>query len=107
MSFDREGFDKEVGLLLQGVRKRREMTQEEIAAQIGIQRASYANIEGGRQRVPVDILWRAAIVLGVSISALVPEALQVPARVTEPTAQEDASFSTSYRLTDLLVKAAK
>jgi transcriptional regulator with XRE-family HTH domain len=89
MSFDREGFDKE------------------IAVQIGIQRASYANIEGGRQRVPVDILWRAAVVLGVSISALVPEPLQVPARVGAPTVQEDAGFSTSYNLGNLLVKAAK
>jgi transcriptional regulator with XRE-family HTH domain len=73
MAFDRAGFDKEVGLLLQLARKRREITQAEIAKQIGLPRASYANIESGRQRIPVDVLWRAAVVLNVSISSLVPE----------------------------------
>jgi transcriptional regulator with XRE-family HTH domain len=73
MAFDRPGFDKEVGLLLQLARKRREITQAELAKQIGLPRASYANLESGRQRIPVDILWRAAVVLNVSISSLVPE----------------------------------
>jgi hypothetical protein len=44
-----------------------------LAEKIGLPRASYANIEAGRQRIPVDIIWRAAIVLGVPISSLVPE----------------------------------
>src|SRR5258708_12260162 len=73
MAFDRPGFDKEVGLLLQLARKRREVTQAELAKKIGLPRASYANIESGRQRIPVDVLWRAAVVLNVSISSLVPE----------------------------------
>ena len=73
MSFDRPGFDKEVGLLLQLARKRREITQAELAEKIGLPRASYANLESGRQRIPVDVLWRAAVVLNVSISTLVPE----------------------------------
>jgi transcriptional regulator with XRE-family HTH domain len=73
MVFDRPGFDREVGLLLQLTRKRREITQAELAKKIGLPRASYANLESGRQRIPVDILWRAAVVLNVSISSLVPE----------------------------------
>jgi DNA-binding XRE family transcriptional regulator len=73
MEFDRPGFDREVGLRLLMMRKRRGTTQAALAEKIGLPRASYANIEAGRQRVPVDIVWRAAVVLGVPISSLVPE----------------------------------
>jgi len=75
MAFDRPGFDREVGLRLQLARKRREITQAELAKKIGLPRASYANLESGRQRIPVDILWRAAVILDVPISSLVPEPL--------------------------------
>jgi transcriptional regulator with XRE-family HTH domain len=96
MGFDRKGFDREVGRRLQLVRKRREMTQEQLAREIGITRASYANVEAGRQRIPLDIVWRAAVVLGVSISSLVPEAINrgaAAANVPAPLATD--VFSTS------------
>jgi len=105
MSFDRDGFDKEVGLLLQAARKRREMTQEELAAEIGVQRASYANIEAGRQRIPLDIVWRAAVVLGMPIASLVPEPI-APAshRPASAAATDERGFSTSFNLADLMVR---
>lgn len=73
MEFDRTGFDHEVGVRLGLARKRRKLTQEELALRIGVPRATYANVEAGRQRIPLDIVWRAAVVLGVQVSALVPE----------------------------------
>jgi transcriptional regulator with XRE-family HTH domain len=75
MEFDRAGFDREVGLRLQRARKKRGITQQELAKRIGLPRPSYANIESGRQRVPLDVVWRAAVVLDLSIAALVPEPL--------------------------------
>ncbi len=75
MKFDKAGFDREVGLRLQRARKERGITQEELAHRIGMPRPSYANIESGRQRVPLDVVWRAAIVLSQPISSLVPEPL--------------------------------
>jgi transcriptional regulator with XRE-family HTH domain len=75
MEFDRAGFDRDVGVRLQRTRKERGITQEELAKRLGLPRPSYANIESGRQRVPLDVVWRAAVVLGVSITALVPEPL--------------------------------
>jgi len=54
MDFDREGFDQEVGALLLRMRKDQELTQEELSSRIGITRATYASIEAGRQRVPLD-----------------------------------------------------
>ena len=78
MEFDRAGFDREVGLRLQRARKERGITQEELANRLGLPRPSYANIESGRQRVPLDVVWRAAIVLELTIAALVPEPLPGP-----------------------------
>lgn len=71
--FDRAGFDREVGVLLQLARKRSALTQDELAKKIGITRDVYANVEAGRQRIPVDIVWRASVTLGVPLSSLVPE----------------------------------
>ena len=73
MEFDRAGFDREVGLRLQRARKDRGITQAQLARKIGLPRPSYANIESGRQRIPLDVVWRAAVALGLSMTALVPE----------------------------------
>jgi transcriptional regulator with XRE-family HTH domain len=71
--FDKKGFQREVGLRLALVRKIKGVTQEKLSARIGIGRAQLANVEAGRSRVYVDQVWRAAIVLGVPISKLIPE----------------------------------
>lgn len=73
MAFDLGAFNREVGLLLQAARKRSGRTQEDVALELGIGRASYANIEAGRQRISVDVLWKAAVLFGVSLDALVPQ----------------------------------
>jgi transcriptional regulator with XRE-family HTH domain len=73
MRFDSKGFYHEVGLLLARTRKDGGWTQEQVAIAIGIPRATLASLEGGRQRVVVDVLWRAAVVLGCSLEKLVPE----------------------------------
>jgi len=86
MSFDSKAFSREVGLILQVARKKRGLTQQELAAAIGIPRATYANLESGRQRAPLDIVWRASLVLGVPLTSLVPEAL--PRAASEPTQDE-------------------
>ncbi len=95
MEFDRAGFDREVGLRLQRARKDRGLTQEELARRIGLPRPSYANIESGRQRIPLDVVWRAAIVLEQSFAVLVPEPLS-------PGLANTASFAASAPLTEAL-----
>jgi transcriptional regulator with XRE-family HTH domain len=92
MEFDRAGFDRDVGLRLQRTRKERGITQEELAKRLGLPRPSYANIESGRQRVPLDVVWRAAVVLDVSIAALVPEPLS---RRREPALTNTMAFGTA------------
>jgi transcriptional regulator with XRE-family HTH domain len=84
VNFDCDGFQREVGLLLRRRRKRRDLTQEKLAEQIGLKRATYANIELGRQRVSLDVAWRAAIVLQTNIDALTPESLRGRTKTQSP-----------------------
>jgi len=73
VSFDQAVFNHEVGLRMQMQRKRRERTQADVADALEIPRATYANLEGGRQRIAVDVLWRVAVFLEVPIEKLLPE----------------------------------
>lgn len=97
MEFDRAGFDRDVGVRLQRARKERGITQEELAKRLGLPRPSYANIESGRQRVPLDVVWRAAVVLGVPITALVPEPLS---RRPDPALKNTIAFGTAFAPTE-------
>src|SRR5476649_2260054 len=76
MPFDQKAFYREVGIRLQVIRKRRELTQEEVAKQLSVSRASYANVEGGRQRASLDLMWKLSVLLGVPISDFVPEPIR-------------------------------
>lgn len=92
MEFDRTGFDRDVGLRLQRARKERGITQAQLAKRLALPRPSYANIESGRQRVPLDVVWRAAVVLEVSLTSLVPEPLS---RIREPALTNTLVFGTT------------
>ena len=48
------------------------LTQEGLAENIGLSRASVVNIEKGRQRAPLHILWDIAVELEVDVSDLLP-----------------------------------
>jgi len=76
MNFDRDGFYGEVGLRVQMQRKRAKLTQGEVASDLCMPRATYANVESGRQRVPVDVVWRLAVLFNVPIHLLLPEPIR-------------------------------
>ncbi len=74
MKFDRDGFLKETGLRIRLLRRKSSLTQEQVAAQVGLSRVTICNIENGRQGVTLDAAWRLAIVLGgVRLDRLTPE----------------------------------
>jgi transcriptional regulator with XRE-family HTH domain len=57
---DTERIYKDLGARIRGLRKGLGQTQERLAAQIGMSRASLANIEAGRQQVLVHHLFAVA-----------------------------------------------
>ena len=59
-------FDEVYRVLGRKVRQMREvqrMSQDSLAQHLGISRASMVNIEAGRQRAPLHLLWQIAEVL--------------------------------------------
>lgn len=72
-----DDFYKAFGELLRKVRRNapRRVTQAKLAAEVGLSRSSIANIERGRQRVPLHLLFDLAAVLRVPPSDLLPVAI--------------------------------
>ncbi len=53
-------------------RGRKGMSQEDLAAQVGVSRASITQAESGQQKLPLQSLYLIAAVLGVAIADLLP-----------------------------------
>jgi transcriptional regulator with XRE-family HTH domain len=73
---DREHFYGVVGGRVRSQRRRKHLTQQQLADSVGLSRASIANIEGGRQKVLLHQIYELASALGVEPTALLPAALQ-------------------------------
>lgn len=58
-------------------REKTELTQERLAARVGLSRTSIVNVEAGRQRVPLHQLYRIAGALGMEPADLLPPAPEV------------------------------
>ena len=56
-----------LGSRIKALRNARNLTQEQVAAQIGVSRQKYARIESGVNSVTLDILSKVAEVLGVTV----------------------------------------
>jgi transcriptional regulator with XRE-family HTH domain len=61
------------GARVRTVREKAGLTPKELAGFVGLSRSSIANLEAGRQRVPIHIVWCLADALGVSVAELLPE----------------------------------
>lgn len=62
-----------VGNNLAKFRKANRFTQEQMASFLGIQRSAYSNYELGEREVPLDILEKAAALLGCKLSLFYEE----------------------------------
>lgn len=61
-----------IGRAIKDARERAELTQEDLAKLVGIGRTSITNIEAGKQRLPIDLLYDIADVLEVQAATLLP-----------------------------------
>jgi len=68
-----EPFYREFGDALRAARAARGLSQEALATGVGLSRTSVANIERGRQRIPLHLLIDFARVLDVEPAALLPQ----------------------------------
>lgn len=73
MSVDAERLYRIVGERIRRSRGRiKGMSQAKLASKLGISRASIVNIEAGRQRAPLHLLWEIAEHLETELYLLVP-----------------------------------
>jgi|GEM_PF-2308982 len=63
---------RDVGKLVRAHRRKRKLSQATLAQQVGHTRTSVTNIEAGRQRIPLDVLFSMASALHVDIRELLP-----------------------------------
>ena len=82
------------GQLVRRHRDRLNLSQAQIADAVGLTRASVANIETGRQRIPLHQLFRLAGALQVDVDALLPR----QATATQSLADHD--IRSAMKLTD-------
>ena len=69
-----------VGAAVRAQRDLRGLKQEDLAQIVGLSRASVANIEGGRQAVPIHMLAEIAEALGTTCAELLRSAESRPKR---------------------------
>jgi transcriptional regulator with XRE-family HTH domain len=71
-SMDSSELYGRVGVLIKNGRRQRGLSQTELAATLGMSRASLANIETGRQGLLLHHLYRIATSLEVDVGTLMP-----------------------------------
>jgi transcriptional regulator with XRE-family HTH domain len=53
------------------------LSQNKLSKKLGLSRVSIVNIEKGRQRPPLHVLWKIAEALGTEITDLIPSLIQI------------------------------
>ena len=88
MVLSRSKFYRLLGKQLATVRRDRKVTQDRLAAAVGLSRTSIANVEAGRQALAVHTLVAFASVLGKDPAELIPLIEEMP-----PTAGAEQKLS--------------
>ncbi len=70
-----------IGTTIKQQRRKADMTQEQLADAVGVLRTSITNIEAGRQKPPLHLLYEVCIALGVEVATILP----TNATVSQPT----------------------
>jgi len=61
-----------IGQKIRQTREAKGLSQQKVANRLGLSRASVVNIEAGRQKTPVHVLWEIALILDTEIQIFLP-----------------------------------
>lgn len=73
---------QEIGRRLARARAAAGLSQAKLAAKVRVTRTSVVNVERGRQRPPVHLLWDMAAALDVEVTSLLPQRRELAERGT-------------------------
>lgn len=94
MSLDSDLLYRLVGQRIRDARQRvPRLSQTALAKRLAISRASVVNIEAGRQRAPLHLLWQIAEELQTELALLIPNQQEYLAEEADPGALDDASVA--------------
>ena len=77
MNIDEQEVYKKIGANLKSYRRAIGMTQAQLAEKSEVQRTSVTNIEAGRQKAPVHVLFQLCAALEVELAAVLPANAEV------------------------------
>jgi transcriptional regulator with XRE-family HTH domain len=72
MKVNKKNLYKQIGQRIKEWRSDNDLTQEQLAISIGVLRTSIANIEAGRQKAPLHVLYEICSVFDKEITELLP-----------------------------------
>ncbi len=72
MEIDEDSLYIRIGEMLRARRDQLGMKQGELADAIGLRRTSVSNIESGRQKAPLHLIYKMCSVLGIDIATILP-----------------------------------
>jgi transcriptional regulator with XRE-family HTH domain len=78
---DKDDLYRRLAREIRDLREAEGLSQGDLASLAGVTRAQLANIEGLRQRPPIDVIYRLAVALKVDLNALLPPLRDLSARV--------------------------
>ena len=78
INMEQKMFYTDFGKLLESTRNDVGLTQKNLAKRVGLSRTSITNIEKGRQRIPLHMLYAFADALGVQPDKLMPQKQSEP-----------------------------
>lgn len=73
MAMDSDALYQLVGERIRDARNRASLSQAKLAEKLQMSRTSVVNIEAGRQRLPLHVLWQVAEELGTEAALLLPK----------------------------------
>jgi transcriptional regulator with XRE-family HTH domain len=92
-----EPIYKSIGEVIRSLRRRADKAQKALASQLGISRATLANIETGRQRILVHQLYAIAQALDVRLMDLLPSPRDVVSPENWTTLSFDGDLNTEQK----------
>jgi len=81
MAVDEDALYRWIGDRLKKRRLELHLTQDDIASRVGVLRTSITNIEAGRQKTPLHVLYGLCEALDLDIALVVPPSSEVSRRI--------------------------
>ena len=104
MTFDAAHLYETLGTTLRDRRNALGLTQSQVAHSVGVRRTSVANVEAGKQRPPLHVLYSWMEALDVEPADVLPHPAELRAARPEPVSVEGLDEAVPPRTAEILTR---